>query len=445
MAYYTAFASCSGVIYFIRKQGFTSLPQMIHVKYGKLSTFSFLLAVSYRLFNEVWSNSIVVASFYGTYGTGGWWAAVIVSTAIPMGYVFAGGMKTSLYTDVSQAIAAIVLFLIVMGAVGTANAGKPPLIDFNPNNGTNMWTLEAGFDLVIVGFLQGMFSYPFFDPVLTDRAFLTSKEIMLPSFLFGGTIAGLFIFFFGFLGIYGATVGVGGAPDQVAKALGPQYFSIMSLIMITSSLSTVDSTFTSTSKAWGLEAFHFLVSGDPKTWKTASKQDVWNGRLAIVIMAIIGTLPLIGSQTVLNATTISGTVVMGLGPPIFGSLFFGSESKYCNYQVPLAFHFSFWVGVMFGVLLQVGYIPTGFSIGNGQFNTLLGFNLYGLLICLGCYIAGILLHMFVLPKSYSTIAGKYKDDQVESEESNPKRTDEKPDGNTLPEPVSENSNTLQAV
>jgi len=49
----------------------------------------------------------------------------------------------------------------------------------------------------------GALSYPFFDPVLTDRAFLASPKVMLAAFSVGGAIAGTFILLFSFLGIYG--------------------------------------------------------------------------------------------------------------------------------------------------------------------------------------------------------------------------------------------------
>lgn len=54
--------------------------------------------------------------------------------------------------------------------------------------------------------MQGCLSYPFFDPVLTDRAFLAKPSTMLGAFLLGGVVAALFIFFFGFVGIYGNAV-----------------------------------------------------------------------------------------------------------------------------------------------------------------------------------------------------------------------------------------------
>lgn len=36
------------------------------------------------------------------------------------------------------------------------------------------------------------------------------------------------------------------------------------------------------------------------------------GRVAIVLMAVVGTLPLLAGPTALDATTISGTMVVGL-------------------------------------------------------------------------------------------------------------------------------------
>jgi hypothetical protein len=37
------------------------------------------------------------------------------------------------------------------------------------------------------------------------------------------------------------------------------------------------------------------------------------GRISIVFMAIVGTLPLLAGPSALDATTISGTMVVGLG------------------------------------------------------------------------------------------------------------------------------------
>lgn len=59
-----------------------------------------------RLEQEVWSNSLVVASFYGPVHSANWWIAAVASTAIPALYCFTGGMRASLFTDVFQVGAA---------------------------------------------------------------------------------------------------------------------------------------------------------------------------------------------------------------------------------------------------------------------------------------------------------------------------------------------------
>jgi SSS family solute:Na+ symporter len=64
--YYTAFASTAVVIYLLRtRKGYRSLPEAINERYGSLATVSFGLAVLFRLFQEVWSNALVVGGFYG--------------------------------------------------------------------------------------------------------------------------------------------------------------------------------------------------------------------------------------------------------------------------------------------------------------------------------------------------------------------------------------------
>ena len=65
-SYYTSFASVGIVIYLIRvRKGYRSLPEAINERYGSMATLSFGLAVLFRLYQEVWSNALVVAGFYG--------------------------------------------------------------------------------------------------------------------------------------------------------------------------------------------------------------------------------------------------------------------------------------------------------------------------------------------------------------------------------------------
>ncbi len=373
---------------------------MIHAKYGMWATIAFSLAIVYRLFNEVWSNTVVVASFYGANGSGQWWAAVIVGGLIPAVYVLFGGLRVSIYSDVAQATVAILFLIVVLVQVYNAPDLKPPLVTYNPVPSRNMWSLEGGFDLVLVALLQGLFSYPFFDPVLTDRGFLSSVRVMVPSFITAGALGAAFIFCFSLLGIYGAQVGVGGSPPVVAAHLGASTYSLVSLIMIVSSLSTLDSTFSSTAKAVSLEFTALLRGEAPRAPGNAMTSDLVVGRIAVCVMFVIGTLPLLGDVKILDATTVSGTVVMGLGPPVIGAIFFGpsaDDSRANAKPAPLAFHLSFWCGVAFGAALQTKPPATVMAIGKGKYAQLLGFNLYGLIACTGLYFIGLALHHYCIP------------------------------------------------
>ena len=54
-----------------------------------------------------------------------------------------------------------------------------------------------------------------------------------------------------------------------------------------------------------------------------------------MLLAVVGTLPLVQTPTALSATTVSGTMVMGLGPPVWALTFIK------GYR-PLTFHLPFW-------------------------------------------------------------------------------------------------------
>ena len=57
--------------------------------------------------------------------------------------------------------------------------------------------------------------------------------------------------------------------------------------------------------------------------------------MVIVVLAVVGLLPLLVDSKALDATTVSGLVVMGLAPPIVLLLVTS------GYR-PLTFHLPFW-------------------------------------------------------------------------------------------------------
>ena len=114
--------------------------------------------------------------------------------------------------------------------------------------------LPGGEWCLVAALLQGTVSYPFHDPVLTDRTFLSRPRTMLAAFAVGGLISMTFIVLFSVVGIYACAIDVAenpgraghcsGAPTIVSSHLGGAFEAFMTLVMMTSSLSTLDSTFT---------------------------------------------------------------------------------------------------------------------------------------------------------------------------------------------------------
>jgi hypothetical protein len=98
----------------------------------------------------------------------------------------------------------------------------------------------------------------------------------------------------------------------------------------------------------------------------------------MVLFSLFGNLPMLAGTDILKATTISGTMVMGLAP-VF--VLHGSVTP-----TRAGFHLSFWTGLTLGVALTLGWIPASWAIGDGKYALLLGTNLYGLILCTAFYL-----------------------------------------------------------
>jgi hypothetical protein len=123
---------------------------------------------------------------------------------------------------------------------------------------------------------------------------------------------------------------------------------------------------------------------------------VLTGRIAMIVVAILGNLPLLTiylgdrvGPAVIAATTISGTMVMGLAP-----IFLLSWVRQAGNA---SFHMAFWPGVAIGVVRAVetfGHVqifPEVLKLGVGPFGLDLGVNVWGLLVCTAGFVAGALL------------------------------------------------------
>ena len=371
--YYLSFIVAGVAFYLIRtRTSFTSLPSFLEHKYGKVCMRIFLFAVGIRLFNEVWSNTKVVGLFFGGEGSLHYWLGVAVFTIFTVAYTLRGGLRSSLLTDVVQMIFAGVLLAIVLYAISPTlmSEWKAPSIDMN----------DAALTFCLLAFLQ-IWSYPFHDPVMTDRAFITEPKTMLKGFILAGIISGAFIVLFGLVGIYAYSQDFSGhSVLSVGMALGLPLLLVFNVIMLTSAGSTLDSTFSSISKLSVLD------------WGSKKKGDsLQRAKKVIIILAIAGNIPLLSlymgeeiGPAIISATTISGTMIMGLAPIVLLSFM-----RTC----PLGFHFAFWPGFILGCLLAFApsVFPASLAIGSGKYALMTGVNLFGLILCTVGFIVGNLI------------------------------------------------------
>ena len=376
-AYWLSIPVAGLAIYAIRRTtGAKGLVPFLVSKYGRGAAAAFALVILIRLYNEVWSNTAVVGGYYGQPGSAAFIGSALVFTVAVLLYSMKGGLRSSIFTDVLHAVIFIIFLAVVLFLVLPRHTPGQLL-----RQGT--FSLATGGDLLLVALLQ-VLSYPFHDPVLTDRGFVTEERVMLKSFIVAGTAGCAAIFVFSLVGNYARIEGIAGGgnvPAAVSRSFGLGALFVMTVIMVNAAGSTLDSAFSSLSKAVALELP--LLAG-----RVPSHRPVRIGTAAMIGVAILGNVPMIFGADILAATTISGTMVMGLAPIFL-------LQRFVRFS-PASFHLAFWPGVVLGVLLAAGLVPHGWAIGTGKYALLLGVNVYGLVICT----AG-----FLLPAGFQQPAG----------------------------------------
>jgi SSS family solute:Na+ symporter len=380
--YYLSFVVAGVTIYLLRTQGgYRSLTHFLVSKYGGAAAKLFMILVAFRLVNEIWSNTKVMSLYFGPEGSGSYWSAVVLVTAFTVAYAWRGGMRASLTTDRIHIFLAFVLLALVLTMLfpGLQAKGIPTVA---------LATRDGGITFCLLALVQ-IFSYPFHDPVLTDRGFLNRPTQALRSFLLAAVLSGGFILLFSIIGLYGLAFGLGRPPSvTVPGAFGLAMLMVFNAIMLMTGGSTIDSTLTSIAKLAGRDWRHDALDAAPR--------NVTIGRVAMVAVAVVGNLPLLSiylgdriGPAIIAATTISGTMVMGLAP-----IFLLSSLRSAG---ALSFHMAFWPGVVIGVVRAVetfGHLhvfPSLLSLGAGPFALDLGINVWGLAVCTGGFVAGALL------------------------------------------------------
>jgi hypothetical protein len=102
----------------------------------------------------------------------------------------------------------------------------------------------------------------------------------------------------------------------------------------------------------------------------------------MTFVTVAGSLPLLLTPEIISATTISGTMVLGLAP-IF--LFWRLPAP------KLSFHLSFWTGIVAGIVLIFQLLPESWFFTSGKYADLLTINVYGTILSLVLYLMPYLM------------------------------------------------------
>ncbi|MDH4067017.1 MAG: hypothetical protein OEW19_21665, partial [Acidobacteriota bacterium] len=171
------------------------------------------------------------------------------------------------------------------------------------------------------------------------------------------------------------------------QSFGVAAVAMMTVMMMVSAGSTLDSTLASFSRAAVVDVAGRREDGDNTgaLWRRlglglAGVDPVRLGRIAMVAAVAIGSAPLFAGAAILKATTVSGTMVLGLAPTFLLFAWARAGTR--------AFHFGLWPGVAVGILYAAGAIPESWHIGGGPHAALLGANIYGTLLTFTGYLIG---------------------------------------------------------
>jgi Na+/proline symporter len=244
-AYYLSFITGAQIIASLRfKHGFGSVQDFLYDRFGLAGTTSYNFVVGVRLLSEVFANLLVIGLIFGTDGTLAYSASIVLVGCATLGYALLGGLNASIRTDAIQmSLFIIVLAGLMLVALGSGSFDVPAMMTTSPDAASPGWVL------LVVALLQ-VWSYPLHDPVMMDRGFIADRKKTMASFYHAAWISILCIMAFGLLGVWAGMNKLEGESfvPTLSRLIGEWPMLFFNIALIVSCMSTLDSTFSSTSK-----------------------------------------------------------------------------------------------------------------------------------------------------------------------------------------------------
>jgi Na+/proline symporter len=320
-AYYLSFFTGAAIIDHIRfRHQEASIQDFLRQRFGNGGVRCYNFVIGIRLLSEVFANLLVIGVIFGVAGSEAYIAAIVTLSAVTLAYSMMGGLQASLRTDVLQMVVfAVVLALIMVMLMRAQGWSAAAAITSGVSD------FDAGWNLLVVALLQ-VWSYPMHDPVMMDRGFIADRATTRASFLHAGWISIICILAFAMLGVFAGLNALEGEKMMPAliRLLGEPTMTLMSLALIVSAVSTLDSTLSSAAKLCVIDM----------NWLSPTLR---NGRLAMTFFMFGGLAFLfLGSKDLFDAVAVSGTASMFLTPVILFSVWGNRDIPSWSYYVAFA-------------------------------------------------------------------------------------------------------------
>eukprot|EP00808_Paulinella_micropora_P023529 g54825.t1 len=413
---------------------FESLPSALHACYGALACLLFLGFLLFRLFNDVWTNTVVAASFFGPglsrTGSGlgpdspqAWWGALGAMLSVGALAAAVGGLRASFVSAKLEAALLVGALVVMLVFLYTSEELPTPSLKAE----VSQWSLDSGGDLWAVTLLQGMLSYGLHDPILADRAWAGQPRAVLWGAIGSAILVAVFTALFsGYLGALGRQTGLGGEVAEIAAGLGELIYVCSSLVVVVASLASIQAALLAAGKVVALELGGFskyfrsdMYGRAPLTARSRliSSRHLRLARLSVFVLALAGMVAFLvwgpedaASLNESRAPLVLGTAATGLGAPVALLLVWRNEW----HVACLAFHLPCLAGVLFGVLLfacpegasstgpcsnALGAVPSVLlRVGHGPHAFELALNLWAQVVCVFCCMLGLSVEQLLVQR-----------------------------------------------
>lgn len=312
-AYYGSFLTGWLIVDRLRfRHGAGNIQGYLRLAYGKTGDTLYNILIAFRLLSEVFANLLVVGIIFGSFSEAAGDIAILGVALLTLLYSMMGGLRASLRTDILQmALLGALLFLLTVFMLAHTDFSFIAMAASSPQ-----WS-SPGWTLLLVALVQ-VLSYPLHDPVMMDRGFLASRSVTRKSFFRAFWMSAVCIFAFGSLGVFVGlqTSGENEFLPAVETVFGLPVMFILSLALLLSAASTMDSTFSSASK---------MIVSD---MGIGQKNPTRSGRLAMLGFALFGLfLVFYGTDDLFAAVAVSGTASMFLTPVILFNIFWERQVR----------------------------------------------------------------------------------------------------------------------